>query len=149
VPPGTYRLRVVALDTAGRSGAAEDTIEAELKQVGPLTLGSLMLGVSRAEGTRLLLEFGPEPTAIASFDIYGGEPGLRMTATLEVARDVSGPPLTTLPLALKRADDSRVVATGAVPLGALAPGDYVVRGVIKLEDGTSGRVLRTLRKAAR
>jgi hypothetical protein len=108
-----------------------------------------MFGVSRPEGTRLQLEFGAEPTAIASFDIYGGAPGLRMTAALEVARDASGPSLVTLPLALKRADDSRVVASGAVPLGALAPGDYVIRGVIKLEDGTTGRVIRTLRKAAR
>jgi hypothetical protein len=41
------------------------------------------------------------------------------------------------------------VATGAVPLGALPPGDYVVRGVVRLEDGTTGRVTRTLRKAAR
>jgi hypothetical protein len=148
-PPGTYRLRVAALDTAGRPGAAEDDVEVGLTSVGPISLGALMLGVSRAEGTRLQLEFGAEPTAIASFDIYGGAPGLRMTATLEVARDVSGPPLATLPLALKRADDSRVVATGAVPLGALAPGDYVVRGVIKLDDGTTGRVMRTLRKVAR
>jgi hypothetical protein len=148
-PPGTYRLRVAALDTAGRPGAAEDDVEVGLTSVGPISLGALMLGVSRAEGTRLQLEFGSEPAAIASFDIYGGAPGLRMTATLEVARDSAGSPLAVLPLALKRADDSRVVATGAVPLGALAPGDYVVRGIIKLEDGTTGRVTRTLRKVAR
>ena len=54
-----------------------------------------------------------------------------------------------MPLALTRADDTRVVATGTVPLGALAPGDYVVRGVIRLEDGTTGRVVRTLRKVAK
>ena len=108
-----------------------------------------MLGISRPEGTRLQLEFGSEPAAIASFDIYGGAPGLRMTATLEVARDSTGPPLAVVPLALKRSHDSRVVASGAVPLGALAPGDYVIRGIIKLEDGTTGRVARTLRKAAR
>ena len=47
------------------------------------------------------------------------------------------------------ADEGRVVATGAVPIGALAPGDYVVHGVIRLEDGTTGRVTRTLRKALR
>ena len=29
------------------------------------------------------------------------------------------------------------MATGAVPLGALPPGDYVVRGVVRLEDGTT------------
>ncbi|MEK6629233.1 MAG: hypothetical protein AABY89_00700, partial [Acidobacteriota bacterium] len=57
--------------------------------------------------------------------------------------------LVALPLALAWADEGRVVATGAVPIGALPPGDYVVRGVIRLEDGTTGRVVRTLRKVAR
>jgi hypothetical protein len=148
-PPGSYRLRVVALDTNGRPGAAEEVVEAGLTSVGPLSLGSLMLGVSRSEGTRLQLEFGPEPTAIASFDIYGGAAGLRISATLEVARDPDGPALVTLPLTLSRADEGRVVATGAAPVGALPPGDYVVRGVIRLDDGTTGRVMRTLRKVAR
>jgi hypothetical protein len=148
-PPGTYRLRVAALDTAGRAGAAEDNIEVATTPVGPISLGALMLGISRPEGMKLQLEFSTEPTAIASFDIYGGAAGLRVLATLEVARDADGPALVTLPLTLKRADDSRVVATGAVPVGALAPGDYVVRGVIRVEDGPPGRVMRTLRKVAR
>ena len=65
-PPGTYRLRVAALDTTGRPGAAEDEVEVGLGFAGPLTLGSLMLGISRPDGTRLQLEFGSEPTAIAS-----------------------------------------------------------------------------------
>lgn len=148
-PPGTYRLRVAAIDAAGNAGAAEDAIEASLTPVGSLSLGSLLLGISRADGTSVQLEFGPEPTAMASFDIYGGAAGLRMSATLDVAREPDGPALVTVPLALARADESRVVAKGVVPLGALAAGDYVVRGIIRLEDGTSGRVMRTLRKSPR
>jgi hypothetical protein len=148
-PAGTYRLRVAAIDTAGRPGAAADVVVAGLTPVGPLSLGSLMLGVSRNDGTKLQLEFGSEPTAIASFDIYGGAAGLQLSATLEVARDSDGPALATVPLALARADEGRVIATGSVPIGALPPGEYVVRGVIRLEDGTTGRVMRTLRKVAR
>ena len=75
--------------------------------------------------------------------------GQRLSATLEVARDLDGPAMSAVPLALTRADDTRVVATGVVPVGALAPGDYVVRGIIRLEDGTTGRVVRTLRKVAK
>lgn len=148
-PPGTYRLRVAAIDRNGRPGAAEDVVEAGLTAVGPISLGSLILGLSRNEGMQPQLEFGSEPTAIASFDIYGGAAGLRLTATLEVARDLNGPALAVLPLALTRADEGRVVATGAVPIGALPPGEYVVRGVIRLEDGTTGRVTRTLKKVVR
>jgi hypothetical protein len=147
-PPGTYRLRVAAIDTAGRSGVVEAVVQAQLTSVGPLSLGSLMLGMSRNNSVAPQLAFGAEPSAIASFDIYGGVAGMGLSATLELARDADGPALTTLPLALTRANEARVVATATVPLGALPPGDYVVRGVVKLEDGTTGRIMRTLRKVA-
>jgi hypothetical protein len=148
VAPGSYRLRVAAVDGSGRAGATEETIDAQLAAVGPLWLGSLMLGVSRGGSTTPLLEFGAEPTAMAYFDIYGGDAGLPLSARLELARDAEGAALVTLPLALTRADASRVVASGTLPLGALPAGDYVVRGVVRLEGGETGRVLRTLRKAA-
>jgi len=147
--PGHYRLRVVAIDAAGRTGAAEESIDAGLKPVGPLLLGSLLLGVSRDGSIAPHLEFGSELTAIASFEIYGGTAGLPLTARVEVARDLDGPALVALPLALSRADDARVVATGSVPVGALPPGDYVVRGIVRLENGETGRVVRTLRKVRR
>jgi hypothetical protein len=149
VAPGPYQLRVAAIDGAGRTGAAEETIDGELATVGPLSLGSLMLGVSRGGSTTPLLEFGAEPTAIAYFDIYGGTAGLPLSARLELARDSDGAALVTLPLAFTRADAGRVVASGTLPLGALPAGDYVVRGVVRLESGETGRVVRTLRKVAR
>jgi hypothetical protein len=148
VPPGSYRVRAAAIDTGGRPGAAEADLDVGLTQVGDLSLGSLLLGISRDGVTSLQLEFGSELTARASFDIYGGT-AQRLSATLEVSRTLDGPAMATVPLALTRADDTRVVATGAVPLGALAPGDYVVRGIIRLEDGTTGRVVRTLRKVVK
>ncbi len=146
---GSYRLRVAAADAAGRFGTAEDDVIVGLTSVGPLSLGSLLLGVSRADGNRAQLQFSVEPTAVASFDIYGGTAGMGLTAVLEVARDPDGPAIASFPLTLARADEGRVVATAAVPVGALAPGDYLIRGVIRLEDGTTGRVTRTLRKVAR
>jgi hypothetical protein len=147
--PGSYRVRAVAIDTAGRPGAAEMNMDVGLTEVGGLSLGSLLLSVSRAGTTSLQLEFGAEPTARASFDIYGGTAGQRLAASLEISRTLDGPAIATVPLALTRADETRVVATGTVPLGALSTGDYVVRGIIRLEDGTSGRVVRTLRKVVK
>jgi hypothetical protein len=150
-PPGSYRIRAAAIDIAGRPGAAEADLDAGLTQVGALSLGSLLLGLSRAGVMSLQLEFGSEPSARASFDIYDGAVGQRLSANLELSRDLDGPPMAAFPVALTRAtnDEKRVVATGTVPLGALAPGDYVVRGIVRLEDGTTGRVVRTLRKVAR
>jgi len=148
-PDGIYTLRVAAVDADGRAGIAETTVNAELVPVGKLLLGGLMLGVSRPGGTRLQLEFQTEPVALASFDIYNGAVGQALGAALEVTRAEGGPALVTLPLTLARADESRVTATAAIPLGALPPGDYIVRGVVRLEDGTTGRVMRTLRKTPR
>jgi VWFA-related protein len=147
--PGPYRLRVAAIDSMGRAGAAEQDVDASLVTVASVSLGSLMLGISRSGTTTPLLEFGSEPTAIAYFDIYGGVAGLPLSATIEVARDLDAPALVTLPLVLTRADAGRVVASGTLPLGALPPGDYVVRGVVRLESGETGRVMRTLRKVAK
>ena len=149
VAPGSYRLRVVAMAPAGRIGAAEDVVDARLTPVGPISLGSLVIGLARAEGRVPLLQFGAEPVAVASFDIYGGTAGMPISAALEVARAVDGPALVTVPVATARADARRVTATGSLPLGALPPGDYLVRAVVRLEDGTTGRVARTLRKVVR
>jgi hypothetical protein len=146
--PGVYRLRAVAIDSAGRCGAAEDVVDVGLVSVGPLSLGSMRLGLSRNEVFAPKLQFNAEPAAIASFDIYGGAAGMRLSVALELSRAPDGPALAAWPLALARANDWRVVATGAVPIGALPPGDYVVRGVVSLDDGTVGRVSRTLRKVA-
>lgn len=149
VPAGTYRLRVAGIDAGGRFGAAEAAVRVGLTTVGPLWLGSLVLGLSRDDGMVPRLQFGGEATAIASFDIYDGAVGMQISASLELARTVSGPAMASLPLTLTREADGRVTATGAVPIGALAPGDYTLRGIVRLEDGTTGHVTRTLRKAAR
>ena len=40
--------------------------------LGPISLGSLLLAISRQDILVPQLQFTDEPTAIASFDIYGG-----------------------------------------------------------------------------
>ena len=149
VDPGAYRLRVAATDTSGRAGTADYPIVAALTPAGPLKLSSLLLGLSRDGAVIPKLEFGSEPLAIGSFEIYGNPPGTSLTAALDVARTLDGPALVSIRLALERSGENRFVATGAVPLGALAPGDYVVRGTISVEGGSSARVVRTLRKRGR
>ena len=50
-PGGAYRVRAAAIDTTGRAGAAEAEIEVGLTEVGGLSLGSLLLGISRSGTT--------------------------------------------------------------------------------------------------
>jgi VWFA-related protein len=149
VPAGTYRLRVAATDQAGRGGTADEQVVAALTPAGPLQLSTLVLGLSRSGVFVPTLEFGTEPVAIASFEIYGGAAGTPLFSALEVARTLDGPALATLRLTLERAAEGRYVATGAIPLGALPPGDFVVRATVGIEGQPAAQIVRTLRKVAR
>ena len=145
--PGTYRLRLAATDGAGRSGAADYEVLAEVPTAGPLKVSSLVLGLSRGGFVPRLL-FGNEPVALGYFDLYGKvEPGV--TATAEIARSVEGPALSAaIPAALRAVSgEERSMATVALPIGALPPGDYVVRVTVTVPGHPPARLVRTLRKA--
>ncbi len=147
-PPGAYRLRVAAIDTTGRAGTADYDVLAEIAQSGPLKLSSVVLGLSRSGGFVPRLQFSNEPVAIGYVELAGATPGARLGATLELSRTTNGPALVSVPLAIESPSAGRYVATGALPIGALPPGDYVVRAMIALEGYPATRVVRTLRKVA-
>jgi VWFA-related protein len=143
-PPGSYRLRFAATDSQGRMGTADHQVTVELRQAGHLHLSSLLLGLSRG-GFLPRLQFGAEPVALAYVDIYGGKPGEQVAATFELARTMNGPAVVTVPGALAAAGDHHS-ATAAIPIGALSPGDYIVRATIGIVGQPATRVERTLRK---
>ena len=147
--PGAYRLRVAAIDTSGRSGTADYDVDAEIVRTGPLSLSSVILGLSREGRFSPRLQFSSEPTAIAYVEMYGAPAGTPISSRLEVAQTMNGPALVSLPLAIDAAGENRYIAMGAVPIGALPPGDYVVRAIIGVEGQPMTRVTRTLRKVGR
>ena len=55
--PGTYRLRVAAIDSTGRAGTVDYEVTAENVRSGPLKLSSLLLGLSRDGGFVPRLQF--------------------------------------------------------------------------------------------
>lgn len=145
VSPGTYRLRLAATDAEGRTGTADYDLAAQLTPAGRLQLSSMVLGVSRGAFVPRL-QFGIEPVALAHVEIYGGKAGLPVSATFEISRTLNGAALVTVPGALGAVGDHHG-ASGAIPIGGLPPGDYVVRAIIGVEGQPAGRVVRTLRKA--
>ena len=153
-PAGRCRLRVAAIDASGRRGTADYELDAEITRAGALTLSSIVLGLSRDGGFIPKLQFGAEPVALAHIEIYGGSPGARVSAMLEVATTLNGAAMFTVPLAIEPGDPGgndapHYLASGAVPIGALPPGDFVVRAIVGIDGQPTGRVVRTLRKAAR
>jgi hypothetical protein len=150
VPPGHYRLRAAAAEATGRVGAADFAVAAELAPAGPLTLSALVMGLSRAGRFSPRLEFGSEPSAMAHLEIYGASAGESVGAVFELARSANGPALVTLPGTFAgTSDPDRFIATAALPIGALTPGDYVVRATVAAQGKAGGRVLRALRKVVR
>ena len=149
VPPGTYRMRVAAVDAAGRSGSVDTEVSAETTAAGALKLSSLVAGLSRSGGFVPKMQFSNEPVAIGFLEIYGGVAGAPVGAIVEVARTLDGPPLVTTRLAIEATNDPTMFrASGAIPIGALPPGDYVVRALVGIQDKPFGRVVRTIRKVA-
>jgi VWFA-related protein len=146
VDPGPYRLRVSATDKSGRGGAADYEFDAQLTPAGSLQLSSLILGISHGAAFVPRLQFGREPVALASLELSGAIAGPRLTLGLELARTTDGPAIMNTRLAIERIGDDHYLATGAIAIGALPPGDYVVRAVVGVEGQTPVRVTRTLRK---
>jgi hypothetical protein len=145
-PPGAYRLRVAAIDTTGRAGAVDYDLDVDLARSGPLKISSVLLGLSRG-AFQPRLQFTTEPVVIGYVELSGAAPGAKVTATLELADAPNAPARLTVPLAIEPGAAGRYMARGAIPIGALPPGDYIVRAMVGLDGHPSTRVVRTLRKA--
>jgi hypothetical protein len=146
-PPGSYRLRVAALDSLGRRGATDYEFEAALSSAGNLKLSALVLGLSRG-GFVPRLQFFQEPTAMGYFEVYGPLPDSEdVDVAFELASTPDGPAIIRVPAILTptRDPDLRRVS-GVVPLEHMPVGDYVVRGILTIDGKQVGQVIRTLRK---
>ena len=143
--PGRYRLRLAVTDTSGRGGTADYDVNADLLTVGALKLSALVLG-SDSAGFKPTLEFASEPSAIATFELYG-KPPAQLPLKLDIAATADGPPLLQVqPSGAGTKDPDRFIISGVFPLATLAPGDYVVRATVGTPESGEGRLTRTLRK---
>jgi hypothetical protein len=149
-PPGTYRVRVAALDAAGRAGATDYELKVEVPRADPLKMSGLVLGTQQqGGGFAPRLEFAGEPVAIGLLEIYGVPKGGNVTVDLDLVSSAEGTALATAQTNVGAGpagmDDMRV-AFGGFNIGSLAPGDYLMRAVVNLDGKPVGKVVRTLRK---
>jgi VWFA-related protein len=150
VSPGRYRLRVAAIDTTGRRGSADYEISAEPVTASGLTLSTMVLGVSYERNFVPKLQYVSEPTANGYFEMFGPPPAGTLSVAMELATSEDGPALVRVPGTIVATTDAdRRRATGVVPIGQLAPGDYVVRAVVSLDGKPLVTLARILRKSAR
>jgi VWFA-related protein len=146
--PGTYRLRAAAVDATGRRGSVDYALNAQAVTAGELTLSAMVLGVSYERSFVPKLQYVSEPTANGTFEVFGAAPAGTLSLVMELAASEDGPALVRVPGSIASTrDPDRRRATGVVPIGQLAPGDYVLRAVVSLDGQQIATLTRTLRKA--
>jgi hypothetical protein len=85
--------------------------------------------------------------AIGYVEFVGGTAGVGVRASIEIAKTAAGPAIIATPLAIQASQDAgRFSARGALPIGALPPGDYVVRALVGGDGQPIGQITRTMRK---
>src|SRR5213079_508932 len=116
--PGTYRLRIGAIDDKGRTGLVDIPLTAGLEKAGPLQLGGLSFGVSRAGGFTPRMLFTTEATAIAMMDLYGAiVPETQIGVVFEVARTTDGPSMFNVNATASASnEEGRYVVMGSIPV---------------------------------
>ena len=149
-PGGSYRLRVAAIDSLGRTGTADYDFTAELTAAGSVRLSDIVLGVAREAGFSPVLAFGNEVAATAFLELYGAQPGVNVRAAFDIAETVNGPAVRSQVAVFAATDQpDRFVATAVLPIGTLPPGDYIVRAAVAIEKQPVTRVVRAMRKIAK
>jgi hypothetical protein len=149
VVPGTYRMRVAAIDSTGRSGTADYSLEAEMTIAEPLMLSTLVVGAPKAGSFAPQLHFGPSDAAAAGYlEIYEVPKGGTVTVSLELAPSEDAPAIGSTPaqVVAGETEDMRR-AVGGFSITGLEPGDHVLRALVSLDGKVVGRAVRTIRKA--
>ncbi len=146
VEPGSYALRVAAVDNAGRRGAVVYRIELPKVTPGELAMSDLIVGNLPAEGETLAPRVEPLITAseLAGYlELYVPDGTTdNLSVALDIAEGDASPALATQALALRPgASPTSRVATGFVPV-TVTPGRYVARATVSVD----GKALKTLER---
>jgi VWFA-related protein len=156
VDPGNYRLRLAAVDMAGKSGSVERAVPAFGMANHELAIGDLILSsVREGRGGDLRAPVVLKVTdgQLATYtELYTNKPGaLEQTkVTFEIADTPDGPALqTTAGDIRERADQTMRQALAVVPVGALPPGRYIARAVFSRGDTSVGKLTRPFEVAPR
>jgi VWFA-related protein len=153
VDPGTYSLRLAAVDAAGRRGSVEHTVKAALVTAGGLQISDLVLApASRGTAVRPGVDLEVAGGGLAAFvEIGSGDPRRLEGAgvAIELADSAGGPALLRVPAEPEAASGQGTrTARVEVAAGLLPPGDYTARAEVSVEGRPVAVVTRPFRIGA-
>ena len=157
VDPGTYRLRLAAVDLAGKSGSVEREVAAFGMTNHELALGDLILSSvreGRGNDLRAPVVLRVADGQLATYtELYTSTPGTLddTKVRFEIADTADGPALQTATDAeiRERADQTMRQALAVVPVGALPPGRYIARAIFSKGEKNVGKLTRPFDVTAR
>ena len=144
LPPGTYSVRLAAVDNEGRRGVVIRSLELPALTGGTLTTSDLIVGTMAGSDAQTLTP-GVEPRVDgrvgAYLELYVPESDQgRLTVTLEIAEGEASPALTSAALNLTPGTQAGWrVASGAID-PAMLPGRYIARAAVR-RDGVMVRTV--------
>jgi hypothetical protein len=141
---GKYRLRVAAVDSRGRAGTVDESLDVGLVPATPLKLGTLVPGVQDGTFSGRLMFYGTD-TAMAYVPVYGAPATASLEAVLEIT-DSSGTKLGVAATQILNAPDGSRVIVGGLRLASLAAGDYQMKILVALDGQVVGQTSRTFRR---
>ncbi|HEX6164657.1 MAG TPA: VWA domain-containing protein [Vicinamibacterales bacterium] len=152
VDPGQYRVIVSMADSEGRVGSVVRSVTAFQMDAPGLSIGDLIVG-GAAAGGNVALEPSIEPiitgAMAALMETYSSAPVSGLDATLEILTDEDSAPLASVPMRIGAGPSPEIGAlTAQFNTGALPPGRYLARGVLRMGGKPQGHMIRPFRIAA-
>ncbi len=149
VEPGSYRLRIAAIDNAGNSGSVEREVKAWGMSDQEVSMGDLLLTPARAlknGDIRPTVTLKVQDGQLATYtELYTNKPGglESTTVVFEIAASPEGPTLYTGRAEIReRPDGTYRQALAILPVGTLPPGSYFTRAVVSSAGKTVGKLVR-------
>ena len=146
--PGTYTLRFVAVDAAGRVGSVDHAVTVGLKKSETVSLSDLLLVEPRQRTTDdifVVVDGHVRGEAIDAYlEIAPANAASKVTGvTFGIADSPDGEPLVSAKASVTRPDGAaQWVAAARLSLGLLPPGDYVATATVLADERAVGRVTR-------
>jgi VWFA-related protein len=144
LPPGTYRLRVGAVDADGSAGTIELPFTAGAHEApGGARIGDLMVGVTTGN------ELEPRSQVADTDEVTGivqvaGAPGDALAGTLQFIRGGSTTAEASAPFTASGKPDGPSTLRANIDAGGLAPGRYTALATVRSGDQLLGRVSRVV-----
>ena len=141
--PGAYRVRVAAIDTAGRAGSVEMPFRAGVRSIGGLQLSDVLPG-ARDESPAIYVPAGTSFDPRLELSSAEVERFAHTSVRFEVQRvgDSAAVQAVNAPLT-ETAFERQQIASTSMSTDGLAPGGYTVSAVIGIDGVATGRVSRS------